>query len=69
MRKTLGVCALTLLLTCSAVAGEIPNDKPEPPPPTSTIQETTTEGEIPNDAPDSLTQMALDLFVALQSLL
>jgi len=69
MRKTLGVCVLTLLLTCSAVAGEIPNDKPAPPPPTSDVQETTTGGEIPNDGADSLTQTVLDLLAALPTLL
>lgn len=67
MRKILGICALVLLLTSSAVAGEIPNDKPAPPPPTSTVQETPTEGEIPNDEADSLTQIALDLLAALPS--
>jgi len=68
MRKTLRVCALFLLLTGSAVAGEIPNDKPAPPPPTSVVQEPTTEGEIPNDSADSLTQIVLDLLAALPTL-
>lgn len=38
MRKTLGVLALILALTCSAYAGNIPNmitDEPPPPPPPS----------------------------------
>lgn len=70
MRKTLGVCLFVLLLTGSAVAGEIPNDAPAP---TSTVQGSadapTVGGVMGNDAPDSLTQTALDLFALLRSLL
>jgi hypothetical protein len=69
MRKTLGVSLLILLLSGSASAGEIPNDRPAPPQPTSAVQDSTTDGEIPNDATDSLTQLALDLFALLPSLL
>jgi hypothetical protein len=78
MRKTLGICLLVLLLTSSAVAGEIPNESPAPPPqhqtsavqgPTSAADEPTLDGIIPNDAADSLTQIALDLFAVLPSLL
>jgi hypothetical protein len=70
MRKTLGICLLALLLTGPAVAGEMPNDKPAPPPSpqTSSTQE-PTGGEMPNDATDSLTQTVLDLLAALPSLL
>lgn len=76
MRKSLGICLLVLLLTSSAVAGEIPNDRPAPPPatanalqePTDTAQEPTLNGEIPNLAPDSLMQTALDLLAVLPSL-
>jgi hypothetical protein len=78
MRKTLGVCLLTLFLTCSASAGIMQNGSPTPPPPPppapeSTVQEptdeATTDGEIQNDAPDGLTQIALDLLALLPSLL
>lgn len=78
MRKTLGVCLLVLLLTGSAVAGEIPNESPAPPPSqlTNTVQEPTDAADAPsaggvmgNDAPDSLTQIALDLLAVLPSLL
>lgn len=74
MRKTLGVCLLTLLLTCSASAGIMQNGSPAPPPPpASAVQEptdeATTAGEIQNDAPDSLTRVALDLLALLPSLL
>ncbi|HEX7316499.1 MAG TPA: hypothetical protein VF297_21530 [Pyrinomonadaceae bacterium] len=81
MRKTLGICLLVLLLTGSAVAGEIPNESPAPLPaqPTTATQQ-PTGGVIPNDrpalngimpnlAPDSLTQTALDLLAVLSSLL
>jgi hypothetical protein len=66
MRKTLGVCLLTLILTGSAAAGEIQNGSPAPP--TNTTQAPTTDGDIQNDAADSLTQTVLDLLAALPSL-
>jgi hypothetical protein len=72
MRKTLGVCLLALFLTVPAVAGEIPNDNPAPPPPSqpaSAVQEPTTGGEIPNDVTDTLTQIALELLAVLPSIL
>lgn len=75
MRKSLGVCLLVLFLTVPAVAGEIPNWSPAPPPaqPARVVQEptddATTGGDIQNDAPDSLTQFALDLLAVLPSLL
>jgi hypothetical protein len=70
MRKTLGVCALILLLTGSASAGIMGNDTPAPSPqPTNAVQEPTTNGIMGNDAADDLTQIALDLLAALPSLL
>ncbi|MDT7807810.1 MAG: hypothetical protein QOJ70_1623 [Acidobacteriota bacterium] len=70
MRKTLGVCLLTLLLTGSAAAGEMPNPAPAPPSqPTNAAQEPATGGEIPNGVADSLTQTVLDLLAVLPSLL
>ena len=78
MRKSLGVCLLVLLLTVPAIAGEIPNWSPAPPPaqpasaiqePTDAAQEPTAAGEIPNDVPDSLTQIALELLAVLPSIL
>lgn len=78
MRKTLGICLLVLLLTGSAVAGEIPNDRPAPPssPQTSTVQEPTdalqdptANGIMGNDTPNSLTEIALELLAVLPSLL
>jgi hypothetical protein len=71
MRKTLGVCLLTLLLTGSAAAGEIQNGSPAPPPPSqpaSTVQE-PTGGEMQNGATDTLTQITLELLAVLPSLL
>jgi hypothetical protein len=69
MRKTLGVCVLVLLLSGSAVAGEMPNDGPAPPQSTGAIQEQTTDGEISTTSAGSLTRLALDLLAALPSLL
>jgi hypothetical protein len=75
MRKTLGVFLLVLLLTGSAVAGEMPFGSPAPPPsqPSNAVQEptdeATTDGEMQNDAPDSLTRAVLDLLALLPSLL
>lgn len=70
MRKTLGVCLLILLLTGSAVAGEMQNGSPAPPPSqqTSATQDPTLDGIMPNDSEDSLTQTVLDLLAALPSL-
>jgi hypothetical protein len=76
MRKSLGVCLLVLLLTVPAVAGEIPNWTPTPPPaqpagaiqePTDATPEPTTAGEIPT--PPGLTEIALELLAVLPSLL
>lgn len=68
MRKTLGVCLLVLLLTGSAVAGEMQNGSPAPPSQqTSAVQE-PTGGEMPNDVAATLTQTVLDLLAALPSL-
>ena len=78
MRKSLGVCLLVLLLTGSAGAGEIPNDKPAAPPsqqtsateePTNAANEPTANGIMPNGVADSLTQTALELLALLPSLL
>lgn len=70
MRKTLGVCLLVLLLSGSAVAGEMPNWAPAPQSaqPTNAVQE-PAGGEMPNDVSESLTQIALDLLALLPSLL
>jgi hypothetical protein len=78
MRKTLGVSLLVLLLSCSAVAGEMPNGSPTPPPsqatnavqePTAAAQDPATGGEMPNGATDTLTQTVLTLLAVLPSLL
>ena len=69
MRKTLGVCALVLLLNVSAAAGEMPNLSPAAPPPTGAAQELTADGDISTTSADSLTRLALDLLAALPSLL
>jgi len=37
--------------------------------PTDAAQEPATAGEMPNDVPDSLTQIAVELFAVLPSLL
>lgn len=70
MRKSLGVCLLVLLLTGSAVAGEMPNWSPvaQSAQPTNAAQEPTAEGNIPDDATESLTQIALALLALLPSL-
>lgn len=81
MRKPLGISLLVLLLTGSAIAGEIPNESPAPPQsqpataaqaPTGGGMQTgqpTLNGIMPNLAPDSLTQITLDLLAVLPSLL
>ena len=75
MRKALGVFLLVLLLTGSAVAGEMPNPAPTPATsnvvqePADTAQEPTLDGSMTNGVADSLTQSALDLLALLPSLL
>jgi hypothetical protein len=78
MRKSLGICLLVLLLTGSAVAGEMPNLSPAPRPPqpattaqelTNAVQEPTENSIMRNDLPDNLTQITADLLALLQSLL
>jgi hypothetical protein len=72
MRKSLGVCLLVLFLTVPAVAGEIPNWTPAPPPaqPATAAQEPTDgvmlNGEMGTPGlSKSLTQITLELLVAL----
>jgi hypothetical protein len=83
MRKILGVCLLVLLLTNTAVAGEMQNGSPTPPP-SSAPQEGYSPSESPTssqslsgvdttaddaDAAASLTQIALDLLAVWPALL
>lgn len=49
MRKTLGVCLLSLLLTCSASAGIMQNESPAPPT-APAVQGPTTDGDIDTGA-------------------
>jgi hypothetical protein len=74
MRKTLMMATLLLALSCPAFAGIMHTPgEPEPPPPTSTVQEATggetVNGEISTpDVSDSLTEVALELLAVLPSL-
>jgi hypothetical protein len=69
MIKFVRACALVLLLTCSAVAGDIQNGSPQPPPPppsesttsSSSQAEPAAEGDVPNDVADTLTEAALSV--------
>jgi hypothetical protein len=68
MRKSLGICLLILLLTGSAVAGEMPNLSPAPPP--APLQQGPTANCImPNNATNDVMQTALDLLAVLLSLI
>lgn len=67
MRKTLGIAALMLALCCPTLAGEIPNP-PAPQPRNMTASEPATK-EDTTGAIDALTQIALDVFALLPSLL
>ncbi len=75
MRKVFGVFTLTVLLTCSAHAGIMPNgDEPLPPPPPATeetagqSQPGDTDGDINNPPADAVTEITLDLFSSILSL-
>jgi hypothetical protein len=72
MRKTLGVCSLVLLLTCSASAGIIQNEQPAPQPTPAAQGPTgggTATGETPAGTADVLSQIVSDVFAVLPSLL
>lgn len=66
MRKSIGICLLILLLTGSAVAGEMPNLSPAPPPP-PLQQDPTASCIMPNNATNDVMQTALDLLAVLLS--
>ena len=82
MGKAARASLLILLLACSAQAGLIPNDTPAPPPPPqpcvaqegimpneSHVEEPTASGVLGRETEISLTQVALELFAVLPSLL
>lgn len=76
MRKTLGFCLLVVLLTFPAVAGEMPNGSPVPPPPPQPVsapQELTTTASVEDGTQSTfqgtVTQVALELLAVLPSLL
>ncbi len=52
-----------------AQSGYIPNESPAQPQPTSAPEEQTANGWMPNEAAAGLTQLTLDLFAVLPSLL
>jgi hypothetical protein len=75
MRKVFGVFTLTVLLTCSAHAGIMPNGDEPPPPPPPVTEETAsqsqpgdTDGDINNPPDDAATEVALSLFNSILSL-
>ena len=67
MRKTLGIATLLLAFCCPTLAGEIPNP-PAPQPQATTASEPATNEDTTGTI-DALTQIALDLFAVLPSLL
>ena len=78
MLKAARISALILLLACSARAGYMQSGSPEPPPsqpasepvePTDDSQTTSANDDIQNEEPGALTQVALDVFAVLPSLL
>ena len=68
MQKILCACALVWALGCPTFAGDIQNP-PITSPRTSVMQEPDDDGGIiQGDNTDSITEIALDLFVVIQSL-
>ena len=67
MIKFVSASALVLLLTCSAVAGDIQNGSPQPPPPptpttsSSSQAEPAVEDDVPIDVADTLSEAALSV--------
>lgn len=73
MGKTIRVSLLVLLLSCTAQAGIMPNDAPQPPPPQPAYAleegESAEEGDTPDDAADILAEAALSLLNDMLTLL
>lgn len=72
MGKTIRVSLLVLLLSCSAQAGIMPNDAPQPPSQSaysSEEGEPAEEDDTPDDAADILAEAALSLFNDMLALL
>jgi len=80
MRKIIRTSLLILVLSCSAYAGDIPNNvtgnTPPPPPtsqtepPASTTTQETADGDIPNNQPteSTATEVMLSLLQSVLSL-
>lgn len=68
MRKILCTAALALALCGNTLAGEIPTPPVAPPNNAVATQEPTEGGELSTTSADTLTQMALDLLVAMSAL-
>ena len=67
MRKTLGACLLALLTTTTALAGEIPNDRPAAQEPADGV---TLQGDMSTPlVSEGLTQTVLEVLAVLPSIL
>ena len=72
MKRFLMTVSLTLVLSGSALAGDIPCDAPQPPPPQGMTQATdaTSPGEIPTSGyAEQMSDAALSGLLAVLSLL
>jgi len=75
MRKTLRASILVLALSCSAYAGIIPNDRPEPPQPATATEtvietaETTSEPANNQTVEPTLAEIALTLLQTVLAIL
>lgn len=66
MRKTLGTSILLLALSCSAYAGNIPNDSPAP---ATRLMETTNEPVKDQAAGPTVAEIALTLLQTVLTIL
>jgi hypothetical protein len=71
MKRLLVTIALTFVLSASALAGDIPCDAPQPPPPQGMTQATdaTSPGDIPCDFAEQITEAGLSGLLAVLGLL
>jgi len=70
MKRLLITTTMTLMLSCSALAGEIPCGAPSPPPPgTAQTADATSPGDMPCDLADQVSDATMSALLAVVGML
>jgi hypothetical protein len=71
MKRLLTATAMTFVLSVSVLAGDIPCDAPQPPPPQGMMQATdaTSPGEIPCDFAEQISEATVSGWLTVLGLL